>query len=129
MSFNLGSVIIPKKKAGKKKNRGGAGHNAPTTIQRRVTVPNENQVLGIVIQLLGAGWLKVQCMDEKIRNCRIRGKIRKRMWIRIDDWVLVEPWAEMQSDERGDIILRYTKSQARWLQRNGYISEENVIID
>ncbi|MHC1592126.1 MAG: translation initiation factor eIF-1A [Candidatus Helarchaeales archaeon] len=120
---------MPKKKQGKKKGKGSDNGETPSAVQRRVIVPNENQVLGIVIQLLGGGWLKVQCMDNKIRNCRIRGKIRKRMWIRVDDWVLVEPWADMQYDERGDVILRYTKSQARWLQKNGYISEENVIID
>ena len=123
-------ICIPKKKSGhKKKKRDHTSTETQASIQRRVIVPDEGQVLGIVIQLLGGGGLKVQCMDQKVRNCRIRGKIRKRMWIRIDDWVLVEPWAEMQSDERGDVILRYTKAQARWLQRNGYIKEENIIID
>ena len=96
---------------------------------RRVQTPGEGQILGMVIQLLGGGWLRVQCTDDKIRNCRIRGKIRKRMWIRVDDWVLIEPWYGMQEDERGTVILRYTKAQARWLQRNNYISDENVIID
>ncbi len=96
---------------------------------RRVQVPEEGQVLGRVIQILGGGWLKVQCEDEKVRNCRIRGKIRKRMWIRIDDVVLVEPWVDMQSDERGEIITRYTKTQARWLQRNGYIKMGTIEFD
>ncbi|MHA1380204.1 MAG: translation initiation factor eIF-1A [Candidatus Helarchaeota archaeon] len=96
---------------------------------RRVQVPVEGQVLGRVIQILGGGWLKVQCEDKKVRNCRIRGKIRKRMWIRIDDVVLVEPWIDMQSDERGEIITRYTKTQARWLQRNRYLKSGTIEFD
>ncbi|MFX1453395.1 MAG: translation initiation factor eIF-1A [Promethearchaeota archaeon] len=119
----------PKKKARNKKKDKKPSTDDQMTYFRRIQTPIEGQVLGRVIQILGGGWLRVQCEDDKVRNCRIRGKIRKRMWIRIDDVVLVEPWADMQSDERGDIITRYTKTQARWLQKQGYIKTGTIEFD
>ncbi|MHA1784916.1 MAG: translation initiation factor eIF-1A [Candidatus Helarchaeota archaeon] len=115
------------KKTGKKKSNKRNSNSAESTF-RRVRLPTTNEVLGIVLTNLGGGWMKVQCLDNKVRNCRIRGKIRKRQWIRVDDWVLVEPWQDMQSDERGDIIIRYHKSQARWLEKHGYIKREDITI-
>lgn len=98
-------------------------------VERRVQLPREGQILGRVVQIMGGGWLHVQCEDDKLRNCRIRGKIRKRMWIRIDDVVLIEPWYGMQSDEKADIMTRYTKTQARWLQKKGYLKLGTIEFD
>jgi len=120
-------LVKKDKKKGGQKGRGSGSSNGPY-VPRRVQTPSENEVLGIVLTNLGGGWMKVQCLDQKVRNCRIRGKIRKRQWIRVDDWVLVEPWQDMQSDERGDIIMRYNKSQARWLEKNGYIVRDDITI-
>ncbi|MHA1300321.1 MAG: translation initiation factor eIF-1A [Candidatus Helarchaeota archaeon] len=118
--------MSPKKN---KKNKRSKTTSTEHDYVRRVQLPIEGQVLGRVIQILGGGWLKVQCEDDKVRNCRIRGKIRKRMWIRIDDVVLVEPWVDMQSDERGEIITRYTKTQARWLQKKGFLKTGTIEFD
>jgi len=62
----------------------------------------------------------VSCQDGKERLCRIRGKLKRRVWIRLGDIVLVSPW-DFQSDKRGDIIWRYKRNQAEWLRRNGYV--------
>jgi len=37
-----------------------------------------------------------------------------------NDVVLVKPW-ELQGDSKGDIIFKYTKAQAGWLRRKGYL--------
>lgn len=87
----------------------------------RIRTPVEGEVLGIALQMLGGSRVRVQCMDGVVRLCRIRGKIVKRLWIREDDIVLVAPWEGLQSD-RGDIVHRYTKTQAVWLEKNGYLS-------
>ena len=113
-----------KKKHKKRGSKGHYQHYQP----RRVRTPGPNEVLGVVLVNLGGGWMKVQCFDDKVRNCRIRGKIRKRQWIRVDDFVLLEPWQDMQTDERADIILRYNKSQGRWLQKNGYIKRTEIVL-
>jgi translation initiation factor 1A len=84
-------------------------------------LPAANDVLGIAVQLLGFDRVLVKCQDGAQRLCRIRGKMKRRVWIREGDVVLVSPW-DFQSDKRGDIIWRYTRSQAEWLRKNGYLS-------
>jgi len=82
--------------------------------------PVANDVIGIAKKMLGNDRLLVSCQDGKERLCRIRGKMKRRMWIRLGDIVLVSPW-DFQSDKRGDIIWRYKRNQAEWLRRNGYL--------
>jgi translation initiation factor 1A len=83
-------------------------------------LPAANDVIGIATKMLGNDRLLVNCQDGKERLCRIRGKMKRRMWIRQGDIVLVSPW-DFQSDKRGDIFWRYKRNQAEWLRRNGYL--------
>lgn len=87
----------------------------------RTRIPGEGEVLGLVEMMLGADKVRVNCDDGKVRICRIPGKLRKRVWIKPGDLVLVHPW-KVQSNERGDIVFRYTPTQANWLKRKGYTS-------
>lgn len=75
--------------------------------------------------MLGSDKLMVQCDDGKERIIRIPGKLRKRVWIRVEDLILIQPWKVMP-DRRGDVIWRYTKTQAHWLQRKGYLKNISV---
>ena len=83
-------------------------------------LPSENDVLGIAVKMLGGERILVKCQDGKERLCRIRGKMKRRVWIREGDIVLVSPW-DFQSDKRGDIFWRYRRNQAEWLRRKGYL--------
>jgi translation initiation factor 1A len=83
-------------------------------------LPAATDVMGIAKKMLGFDRILVTCQDGKERLCRIRGKMKRRMWIRLGDIVLVSPW-DFQSDKRGDIIWRYKRNQAGWLQSNGYL--------
>lgn len=83
-------------------------------------LPVANDVIGIAKKMLGFDRIMVSCQDGKERLCRIRGKIKRRMWIRLGDIVLVSPW-DFQYDTRGDIIWRYKRNQAEWLRKNGYL--------
>jgi len=86
-----------------------------------VVLPVANDVLCIAVRLLGFDRVLVKCQDGHERLCRIRGKMKRRVWIREGDVVLVSPW-DFQSDKRGDIIWRYTRGQADWLRKSGYIT-------
>ena len=83
--------------------------------------PGPGDVYGVVVRLLGYDRALVKCQDGHERLCRIRGKLKRRIWIRPGDVVLVSPW-DFQSDRRGDIIWRYTKNQAEWLRREGKLT-------
>jgi len=86
----------------------------------RIRTPREGEVIGVVEMMLGADKLRVQCDDGNTRICRIPGRLRKRVWIKTGDLVLVEPW-KVQTNERADIIFRYTSTQAGWLKRKGFV--------
>jgi len=87
----------------------------------QLVLPSPGDVLGIAIKLLGYDRVMVKCQDGHERLCRIRGKMKRRVWIREGDVVLVSPW-DFQTESRGDLIWRYTKSQADTLRRRGFLT-------
>jgi translation initiation factor 1A len=87
----------------------------------QLVVPSANDILGVAIKLLGFDRVLVKCQDGKERLCRIRGKMKRRVWIREGDVVLVSPW-DFQTDKRGDLIWRYTRAQAEMLRKKGYVT-------
>jgi len=89
-------------------------------IRKRMTLPSGNDVLGVVKKVLGQRRLGVTCQDGLVRLCRIRGKMRRRHWVREGDIVLVSPW-DFQSDQRGDVLFRYTRNQVYWLRGKGIL--------
>ena len=89
-------------------------------IQKGIILPNEYDLLGIVDKNYGFTRMGVICQDGHKRMCRVRGKMKKRNWVREGDIVLVSPW-DFQYEEKGDIIFRYTRSQVQWLRDKGYL--------
>jgi translation initiation factor 1A len=87
---------------------------------QRMILPSEYDVLGIAVKMLGSERIMVKCQDGKERLCRIRGKLKRRVWVREGDVVLVSPW-DFQSDTRGDIFWRYRRNQVEWLRSHGYL--------
>ena len=87
----------------------------------KMVLPSAGDVLGVATKLLGFDRLMVKCQDGRERLCRIRGKMKRRVWIRVGDVVLVSPW-DFESDKRGDVFWRYTRAQAEDLRRRGYIT-------
>src|SRR3990167_5084501 len=88
----------------------------------RTRIPKKGEVLGMAITMLGAGKIMVKCEDGFTRICRIDGKIRKKLWIRVGDIVLIELWP-VQMNERGDVVWIYTRTQASWLKKKGFLKK------
>jgi len=86
----------------------------------RIRIPREGEVLGVVEMMLGADKVRAKCDDGNTRICRIPGRLRKRVWVKVGDLILIQPW-KVQSNERGDVVFRYTPTQANWLKRKGLI--------
>lgn len=87
----------------------------------RVRLPKGKEVLGILEQRLGASRMTIKCFDGKSRNCRVPGRLKKRLWLREGDVVLVEPWEF--DNEKGDVIFKYTPAAIEWLRKKGYLKE------
>jgi len=89
---------------------------------RRTPSPRGNQVLGICIQRVGGSRMKVRCLDGKMRICRIPGRLKRRLWVREGDILLIEPW-ELGGDEKGDVVYKYRPLQVSHLRRKGMLKD------
>jgi translation initiation factor 1A len=88
----------------------------------RVRVPRGREVLGLLEQRLGGSRCRVRCLDGKTRNCRIPGRLKRKLWVRENDVLLIEPW-EFDGDAKGDIVFKYKPNQVTWLQKNGLLDK------
>lgn len=86
----------------------------------RVRTPRDKEVIGIIEQRLGGFRMRVRCLDGKNRICRIPGRLRRKLWMRENDIILVEPW-EYAADGKGDVIFKYTPTQITWLKKRGFL--------
>ena len=87
---------------------------------RRIKTPRGNQCFGLLEQRLGGSRMRVRCLDGKTRICRIPGRLKRRIWIRDGDIVLVQPW-ELSGDKRGDVLFKYKPNQVRFLKQRGML--------
>lgn len=113
-----------KGKGGKNRRRGkNEGEEKRELIQKE-----DGQDYGKVTRMLGNGRLEAYCFqDGQTRQCHIRGKMRKKVWVSAGDIVLVS-MREFQ-DGKGDVILKYTADEARSLKTLGQLPESVVIND
>ena len=88
----------------------------------RIKLPRDNQTLGVLEQRLGASRMRVRCLDGKTRICRIPGRLKRRLWVRENDILIVEPW-EFSGDSKGDILYKYTPTQVVFLKNKGYLKK------
>ena len=72
---------------------------------------------GRVTKMLGNGRVDVNCVGSITRQCRIRGTMRRREWVKVHDIVLVS-FREFDQ-EKADIIFRYTDAEVQILRNWG----------
>jgi len=85
----------------------------------RVRLPRNDQVIGTIDQRLGGNKMMVSCADGKQRNCRVPGRLKRALWLRPGDVVIIEFW-ELDKD-KGDVIFKYRPTQIAWLRKNGHL--------
>lgn len=88
----------------------------------RIRLPRNQESFGIIEQRLGGNRMRVKCLDGKTRICRIPGRLKRRLWVRESDLVIVEPW-EFSGDEKGDIIFKYRPTQVDYLKKKGHLKK------
>lgn len=93
----------------------GNGQNVPV----RVRLPRGQEVLGVIEQRHGGNKMMVACLDGKSRNCRVPGRLKRALWLRPGDVVIIELWEF--DKEKGDVIFKYRPNQVEWLKRNGHL--------
>ncbi|AEH60713.1 translation initiation factor eIF-1A [Methanosalsum zhilinae DSM 4017] len=105
-----------------RKSKGSSAKSSDKPAVTRVRVPrrDKNEILATVSNLMGAGRVRLHCMDGTSRMGRIPGSKKKRMWVREGDIVIAAPW-EVQ-DSKADVVWKYTRPQVDWLERKGYLT-------
>ncbi|HZY70114.1 MAG TPA: translation initiation factor eIF-1A [Thermoplasmata archaeon] len=89
----------------------------------RLPLPRRNrgEIFGIASQLLGAARIRVMCEDNVSRMGRITGKMKKKMWIREGDLLVIRPWGFQEG--KADILFRYSRTQATYLSRRNLLPQ------
>lgn len=90
----------------------------------RVKLPRGEEAMGIIEQRLGGNKMMVNCLDGKTRNCRVPGRLKRKLWLRPNDIVIIQPW-ELDKN-KGDVIFKYRPNQVAWLRKNGYLEAEKI---
>lgn len=85
----------------------------------RVKLPRGREVIGVLAQRVGDGRMLISCMDGKTRNCRVPGRLRREMWLREGDVVIIEPWEF--DNEKGDVLYKYSKAAIEKLKKDGLL--------
>lgn len=88
-------------------------------IVHKLVLPRGNELIGRVTKAAGASNFMVLCSDNNERLCTIPGRLKRNFWVKEGDIVLVKPWI-VQSNERGDIIWRYSIMDRDELKKRGY---------
>ncbi len=87
---------------------------------KRVKLPQGRETLGICEQRVGGSRMKVRCLDGKNRICRIPGRLKRKLWVREGDILLIEPW-ELGGDAKGDVLFKYKPIQVKFLKKRGLL--------
>ena len=93
----------------------------------RIRLPEEGEMLGQVIQLLGNRLLLVRCIDGVTRQVMISGKHKRRMWVNQGDVITLSVHYGMD-EGRGTMTYRYKAKGARQLHERGLISDETMLL-
>ena len=108
---------------GKKKSKPSA---TGSTVRRAGKLPSGNMQFAVIREFNGGSRFTALCEDGNNRMVRIPGKLKRRMWCRVNDLILIKPWP-VQSDIKSDLVYRYLPAERNWLRRKKIIPKELVI--
>jgi translation initiation factor 1A len=109
----MGKKKLKQSKAGSSERRAGK-------------LPRGNQQYAVIREMSGGSRMKALCEDGKTRMVRIPGKLKRRMWCRLNDIILIKPWP-VQGDKKADLVYRYLPAERKWLYRRDMVPEDLVI--
>lgn len=77
------------------------------------------EIFAVASQLMGAARIRVMGEDSIARMGRITGKMKKKMWIREGDLLIIRPWGFQEG--KADILFRYSRTQSQYLSRRNIL--------
>ena len=101
---------MPRNKFGGNKAKKGKNY---TQENDELVLKDEDQFYATVTKVLGNCRVELACDDGITRLGHIRGKMRKRVWINLNDTVLAS--GRDYQDNKCDVLHKYTSDQVRKL--------------
>jgi len=92
-------------------------------IIKKVKLPQRGEQFAVVIEMSGGSRMRALCEDGKTRMIRIGGKLKRRMWTRINDLIIIKPWP-VQGDIKAELVYRYLPAQRSWILKRDILTEE-----
>src|SRR3989338_6874233 len=79
----------------------------------KVRMPDKEklEMLAVCTKLLGGDQIRAHCADDIERNCRIPGKLKKKIWIKENDLIIIKLW-DFQPI-KADVIWRFKTHYAK----------------
>ena len=96
--------------------------NSPVVIPEgpvRVKKPRAGEIIGVIAQRVGGSRMMVSCMDGKTRNGKVPGRLRRGMWLREGDVIIIKPWEF--DDDKCEILFKYSKAAIVRLKKDGML--------
>jgi translation initiation factor 1A len=90
---------------------------------RRAKLPTRNEMFAVVREMQGGSRMTALCEDGRTRMIRIGGKFKRRMWVRVNDLILIKPWP-IQENEKADLVHRYLPAERNWIVNRNILPEE-----
>ncbi len=104
----------------RKGGRRGQDTSPAEPVRVRTPNPRDGEMFGVIVQMLGFDRVRVRCEDGNIRIGRIPGRMKKRVWMRVGDTVIIVPW-DFQSEDKCDVVYRYRGNELDWLEKKGLL--------
>lgn len=89
-------------------------------VTSKVRMPKGEQFIGLVEKRLGGSRMNIRSVDGKDILARVPGRMKKFLWIREGDIVLLEPWEFDKS--KADLIYKFRPNEVAQLQKKGILS-------
>ncbi|OIO80115.1 hypothetical protein AUJ84_04570 [Candidatus Pacearchaeota archaeon CG1_02_32_132] len=86
----------------------------------RARMPRGRELIGVIIERLGGNRMHVHSTDGKIRNSRVPGRYKRRLWLRPKDIVIVVPWED--DEKKADVIYKYRPAEIIQLKKQGLLN-------
>ena len=118
---------MPKNTFGGNKAKGFK--NSGPIKETELVIKSQDQEYAKVVKLLGSNMVDLQCFDGVKRLGLIRGALRKKCWISLNDIVLIG--LRDYQDNKCDILSKYSQDEVRNLIKLNQItgSFENSSLD
>ena len=86
----------------------------------------KGEMFAIVKEISGGSRMQAFCEDNLTRMVRIPGRLKKKMWCRVNDIIIIKLWP-IQTDNKCDLVYRYRPTEREVLKRKGVIPNQLII--